>query len=157
MRQRLNALPPALRVLILVIALGASILLLLSVLVVVVGTFDRLLGSSEKESKQATTTQETNGQGPSCGKTLGESVFIQRATSENIISNSTYLDNPLINDNPDAILFVTQVWNPGGQGGIYNNHPIGVWYDASAQKWAIFNQDREAMPVGAAFTVMTCR
>jgi|SRR5215213_9601030 len=157
MRQRLNALPPALRVLILVVALGVSILLLLGVVGAVVSTFDRLLGSSEKESKQAATTQETKGQGPSCGGTLGESVFIQRTTSENIISNSTYLDNPLTNDNPDTILFVTQVWNPGGQGGIYNDHAIGVWYDASAQKWAIFNQDREAMPVDAAFAVMTCR
>ena len=34
---------------------------------------------------------------------------------------------------------------------MYDNHPIGVWYNGS--KWAIFNQDLTAMPVNAAFNV----
>jgi hypothetical protein len=42
--------------------------------------------------------------------------------------------------------------DPGGSGK-YNNHPIGVWYDRDRSKWAIFNQDRAAMPVGADFNV----
>ena len=41
--------------------------------------------------------------------------------------------------------------NPGGVCGVYDNHPIGVWYYGG--KWAIFNQDRVAMPVNAAFNV----
>jgi hypothetical protein len=81
------------------------------------------------------------------------SVFVHRATPENISENSTYLDNPRTNDQPNVILYVTQNWNPDGDTGIYNDHPIGVWYDSSAQRWAIFNQDREAMPEGAAFNV----
>lgn len=83
-----------------------------------------------------------------------ESMFIHRATSESIAENSTYIENRLINANPEAILFVTQNWNPGGNGDTYNDHPVGVWYDASRQRWAIFNQDREAMPDGAAFNVL---
>jgi hypothetical protein len=82
-----------------------------------------------------------------------DAVFVHRATSENISSNSTYLDNPLTNGNPNVILYVTQNWNPGGSGGTYNNHPIGVWYDAGRKRWAIFNQDRASMPTGAAFNV----
>jgi hypothetical protein len=82
-----------------------------------------------------------------------DAAFVHRATPENISANSTYLDDPLTNDNPDAILYVTQNWNPGGNGDTYNEHPIGVWYDSSRQRWAIFNQDREAMPDGAAFNV----
>jgi hypothetical protein len=82
-----------------------------------------------------------------------ESVFIHRATSESITENSTYIENRFTNANPEAILFVTQNWNPGDESGTYNEHPIGVWYDSDAQRWAIFNQDRRAIPEGAAFNV----
>lgn len=82
------------------------------------------------------------------------SAFIQRANPENVSDNSTYIDDPRANGRPDAVLSVTQSWNPGGSGGgTYNDHPVGVWYDAKAEKWAIFNQDRAAMPEGAAFNV----
>ncbi len=82
------------------------------------------------------------------------SVFVHRATPENISANSTYLDNPLLNGNPNAVLYVTQNWNPGGrEGGTYNDHPVDVWYDTNREKWAIFNQDRAAIPEGAAFNV----
>jgi hypothetical protein len=84
--------------------------------------------------------------------TLG-AVFVHRATPENISANSTYLDNSQTNDEPSVILYVTPNYNPGGGSGTYNDHPIGVWYDSSTQRWAIFNQDREAMPEGAAFNV----
>jgi len=78
--------------------------------------------------------------------------FVHTATLANILGDSTYINNPLTNNNPNAIVFVTPNWNPGGVGNTYDNHPIGVWYDGS--KWAIFNQDLAAMPVGAAFNVL---
>ncbi|WP_047866019.1 DUF7452 domain-containing protein [Rubrobacter aplysinae] len=85
----------------------------------------------------------------------GEStVFVHRVTPENNSANSTYLDNPLTNGNPAVVVVVTQSWNPGGQGGTYNDHSVGVWYDASRDRWAIFNQDREPMPDDAAFNVL---
>jgi hypothetical protein len=56
---------------------------------------------------------------------------------------------------PNAILFVTPNWNPGGVGsGVYDNHAIGVYFDPASQKWTIFNQDFAVMPVNAAFNVM---
>jgi hypothetical protein len=96
---------------------------------------------------------QSNQAEPAPGGAAFDAVFVHRATPENISANSTYLDDPLTNNNPDAILYVTQNWNPGGNGDTYNDHPIGVWYDSSRQRWAIFNQDREAMPDGAAFNV----
>ena len=86
------------------------------------------------------------------GATL-ETVFIHHATPENISANSTYLDTPLTDGNPNAVLMVTHNWNPGGSSGKYNDHPIGVWYDPDRGKWAIFNQDLAAMAVGADFNV----
>jgi hypothetical protein len=81
-------------------------------------------------------------------------VFVHQATAGNINGHWTYIDNPLTNDNPNALLFVTQNWNPGGTGGMYNDRPIGVWYDIGVQKWAIFNEDFGSMPTGAAFNVL---
>jgi hypothetical protein len=80
--------------------------------------------------------------------------FVNTATAANISSNWTDIDHPLTNGNPNAIVMVTQNWNPAGVGGTYNDHPIGVWYHSSAQKWAIFNQDQASMPEGAAFNVV---
>ncbi len=82
-----------------------------------------------------------------------EVIFVHRATEENVSQNSTYIDHPISNSNPDAILVVTPNWNPEGSLGIYNDHPIGVWYDSEAQRWAVFNQDLADMPVEAGFNV----
>ena len=48
-------------------------------------------------------------------------------------------------------MIVTPSWNPGGVGGVYDNHPIGVWYDGS--RWTIYNADIAAMPANAAFII----
>jgi hypothetical protein len=69
-------------------------------------------------------------------------------------SSSSYIttiNNPYANGNPNAILIVTPNWNPGGGGGVYNDHPISVWYDGS--HWTIYNEDFAVMPPNAAFNV----
>ena len=86
--------------------------------------------------------------------TTGSAAFVHTTTAANIAGHYTYLDHPLTNDNPNAIVFVTQNWNPGGVGGTYNDHPIGVWYSSGVKKWAIFNQDFASMPDGAAFNIL---
>jgi hypothetical protein len=84
--------------------------------------------------------------------TSSTTAFVHTATGANTFTDYTEIDNPLTNNNPNAIVLVTPNWNPGGIGGTYNNHPIGVWYAGS--KWAIFNEDKFNMPVGAAFNVV---
>lgn len=81
-------------------------------------------------------------------------VFIHRATGTNIFGDYTLINHPHCNGNPNAVLLVTQNWNPGGVGGIYNNHPIGVFYEASSQRWAIFNEDGLVMTTNASFNVL---
>jgi hypothetical protein len=83
----------------------------------------------------------------------GPNTIVHRATPQNTVGNSTYVDDSLTNGNPHAILMVTQNWNPGGKGGTYNDHPVGVRYDPDEKRWVIFNRDREQMPSGAAFNV----
>jgi hypothetical protein len=79
--------------------------------------------------------------------------FVHRAEPTNTVGNSTYLDDPLTNGKPDAVVSVTQNWNPGGGGGVYNDHPVGVMYDEDVEKWAVYNEDDAPMPDGVAFNV----
>lgn len=79
--------------------------------------------------------------------------FVHRATPANTADNRTYVDHPSTNGNPDAVLSVTPNWNPGGDAGLYVDHPARVRYDAEEERWAILNRDRAPMPEGAAFNV----
>ena len=88
---------------------------------------------------------------PTAGPGVG--VFVHTATGGS--GNQTYINNPMTNGNPNAIVVVTPNWNPGGIGGVYANFPIGVYYNNTARKWAIFNQNgiSSSMPANAAFNV----
>jgi hypothetical protein len=79
--------------------------------------------------------------------------FVHRAADGNSRGDHTYLSDPLTNGEPGAVVSVTQNWNPGGGPGVYNDHPVGVFYDEDVQKWAIENRDGARMPEGAAFNV----
>ena len=83
----------------------------------------------------------------------GGAAFVHRATAENTVGDETYLNAPFTNANPDVAPSVAQNWNPGGFGGTYNDHPVGVRYDAEVKQWVIFNEDGARMPEGAAFNV----
>lgn len=86
-----------------------------------------------------------------------QTAFFHRAAGANISGNYTLIDSPATNGNPGALLFITPNWNAGGANGVYNDHPTGVFYLASAGKWAIYNEDMAAMPENAAFNVVVMR
>ncbi len=80
-------------------------------------------------------------------------MFVHRASSQNIVNNSTYIDDPYANQNPDAILLVERTLESGGRNAD-NTPPTGVWYDANrGGRWAIFDQDLSPMPEDATFEV----
>lgn len=77
------------------------------------------------------------------------------ASSSNSKNNWTYIDSSITNGNPNAFVNATLAWNPGGKGGVYDPHPLGVWYDTTVQKWAIFNEgSMDPIPNGAAFNLL---
>jgi hypothetical protein len=79
--------------------------------------------------------------------------FVHEVDLSNSARNYTYLDSRLTNGKPDAVLQVTQNWNPGGGTGIYNDHPVDVIYDSKLDQWAIYNRDGAPLPQGACFNV----
>jgi hypothetical protein len=81
--------------------------------------------------------------------------FIHRAVAGNISSDFTVINNSQCNGDPDAILIVTQNWNPASGGGVYNVHHVGVFYTGS--NWAIFNEDQTAMVVNTAYNVLVIK
>lgn len=80
--------------------------------------------------------------------------YVHTSTSYNTLWNFTLLDNPNTNNNPNALVFVTANWDPGGTYMGFDDHQTGVLYDSLVGKWAIYNEDGASMPIGASFNVM---
>lgn len=119
-----------------------------------ISSYTSQLGQGERQQDNNEGGNASSGSDGSASEGVAfDAVFVHTATPDNIRANSTYLDNPTTNGDPNAIIHVTQNWNPGGEGGTYNDHSVGVWYDGGREQWAIFNQDREAMTEGAHFNV----
>lgn len=75
--------------------------------------------------------------------------FVHTASDAISASESfTELDRSGLNDNPDAILSVTQLWD-----GLYNDNPVGVFYNPFTDRWNIYNSNFVDMPWMAQFNV----
>lgn len=77
--------------------------------------------------------------------------FIQIATSDNIQGSTTKIDHPYLNNNPNALIYVTQNWNPGGGSGVYNIKKISTYYNGT--KWTIYNEDNSPMTENSKYNV----
>ncbi|MBS1912735.1 MAG: hypothetical protein JST22_12175, partial [Bacteroidetes bacterium] len=87
---------------------------------------------------------------------VNKAAFVHTATAANKLSaNGTDVDNPLCNGDPNCFLFVTQKLNPSGI--VYNNSPIGVYYNTVRSKWEIFNENNVAIPTNAQFNVLVIK
>jgi hypothetical protein len=67
------------------------------------------------------------------------------------------VNNPVSNGNPNNVMFVTQVFNPGGKGAIGDAHPLEVAFPNPGTmifKETIDNADFTTAPVGAHFNVL---
>jgi sortase A len=83
-----------------------------------------------------------------------DTAFVHRSDEKNSRGDYTYLSDPTIDGDPNAVVLVTLMPDQESSGdGIYD-HNVGVWYEPQAQKWAIFNQDRTAVPAGTTFQVV---
>lgn len=82
----------------------------------------------------------------------GGSAFYLPATSSNTSQDTVAFNNPLTNNDGNALLFVTPNWNPGGA---LNNNAIGVSYGCIIGVWCIYNQQvTKNIPIGAAFNIL---
>ncbi len=82
---------------------------------------------------------------------IGASSFVHQTLVSNLSLDLTTFDNPLINRDPDALVFALHNWNPFGSGTSVYDKKLGVYYSSSI--WGIFSQDASAMPEGIYFNV----
>ena len=74
-----------------------------------------------------------------------EAAFVHTATDANSRGDYTYMSHPRIDDDPGAVV-LAEPSSPYGRN-------IGVWFEPGRRRWAVFNQDRSAVPAGASFKV----
>jgi hypothetical protein len=83
----------------------------------------------------------------------GRPWLVHTTSSGSVVNQYTRLDAAELDGNPEAIAFVMHNWNPGGPGGVYHDHRIGLEYVGS--HWFIRNEDSAAdMPSGVSFNVV---
>ena len=75
--------------------------------------------------------------------------YVQTATKSNTTGAFTFIDYVTDNNNPNALLFVTET------DGTFDNAHVGVTYVSFLGKWAIFNENLTSMPIGAQFNVVS--
>jgi hypothetical protein len=78
--------------------------------------------------------------------------FTVTASSGNVGGDTAFINSSKTNGKPTVKLQVTQNWNPGGAGGVYNDHNVGIW--DTGPKWGVFNEDAAVMPVGPSFNIL---
>ncbi|MEZ4858339.1 MAG: T9SS type A sorting domain-containing protein [Flavobacteriaceae bacterium] len=80
-------------------------------------------------------------------------MFVHTATAGNTSADLTRIDHPSLNGNPSAELVVSHVWNPPGSPGIYNEHRTGLYYDAVAGQWGVYNEDGANIVEGSSYFI----
>jgi hypothetical protein len=73
------------------------------------------------------------------------------ATAGNTDTHVTFVSHPAIDDDPDAIFFVSPAL---GSSAVENPSAVGVYFEGPTEGWGIFNQDFSPMPEGARFHVV---
>ena len=63
------------------------------------------------------------------------------------------LDMPEMNGIAGAAPQITQNWNPEGETGIYNNHPLSMFYVPELSSWGVRQEDLAAITPGARFNI----
>jgi hypothetical protein len=66
--------------------------------------------------------------------------------------NVSIIDHQMLNDFPQALPQQTANWNPDGVGGIYNIHPVSLFY--SAARWRLREEDLLPFSASAAFNIL---
>jgi Thiol-activated cytolysin len=86
--------------------------------------------------------------------TLSPRAILTKASGENLNNDKMFIDAEPLNGNSAAKFTVTQNWNPGGVGGIYNNSDLDISFNNGLNKWVIQNKSGAAIPTGAAFNIV---
>ena len=109
---------------------------------------------SPADAQYANSAEATN-LGQNANAPANKTVFTHTATDANSRGDYTYISDPAIDGDPNAVVvLVAQSTDRGNARGASYDHNIGVWYEGVVRQWAVFNQDGTAIPGGTAFEVV---
>jgi len=79
--------------------------------------------------------------------------YLHASLTYNTDGDSTYLDNPLLNGQPNAKVLVMPQSTPYGFGSLAADETQGVWYNPIRHQWGIFNENFDNMLTNQAWAV----
>jgi hypothetical protein len=71
------------------------------------------------------------------------------SAAANTSSDQVAIDDPMSNNNPNAVVFASHIYDVPGEASNLFNKTIGVFYNGS--KWTIYTEDLSAVPAGITF------
>ena len=77
-------------------------------------------------------------------------LHIADIANQGSVDSYSVLNHPDLNGNPNANIILTGYYNPNS---LRNNHPYGVWYDVNIDRWIIYSEDFDTIPLDTAFFV----
>ncbi len=84
----------------------------------------------------------------------GPDHFLHNVTRQNVGAEGSYIDSPVLNNNPNAQVKIlnnaSDVRSPNG----LNQHPVTAGYSSAAGRWYITNTDGQPLYIGSAFNVV---
>ena len=83
-----------------------------------------------------------------------ENHFVHVVTKENLVKNFSYIDNALLNGNPNAQFQYFQNAAPNVRGGGINRAEIKPKYDAVAGKWYIINTNGSTLDYATGYSII---
>ena len=82
-----------------------------------------------------------------------EESFIHTTSVSNIVADYSMIDDARLNSKPTLKIFTTP--NQGTNASlVVNARQTGAWYRVSQDKWAVINENGEAMPQGARYNIL---
>ena len=76
--------------------------------------------------------------------------YTHTTSALNIVSNSSALDQPLANGNPNALVFITPRLTGAN---VTITRTLGVWFKGTTERWQVFTEDQTPMPQNQSFSV----
>lgn len=74
--------------------------------------------------------------------------ILHTAVLGNMQGSTTKIDHPALNNNPNAIIYVTQNWSPNF---VYNTQNVSTYYNGT--QWTIYNENNSIMVENSSYNV----
>lgn len=80
-----------------------------------------------------------------------EQVLVHRINNRNTINNVSFLEHPLLDNQPNAIFFITAKREEKDP---FNKSLVSIYYSSLSAKWCLVNEDYSPLPIDLMFNIL---